>query len=137
MSAAGAVKGLIAGVVETAFAGVNVGLTIRLGAFGRMVDRDPLGIGCEPALHSCCSFRLRPLPPWRQGVLPFALIGAQLFPRRPLNRIRRAARRIRDARRGELHGRDKRSGRRSRWRDRAGGARATALWDGGVGKGAD
>jgi uncharacterized membrane protein YccC len=59
-------------------------------------------------------------------VLRFGLIAAQLFPRRPLNRIRRAARRFLDACSGALHGRDKRSGRRSRWRARAGGVRATA-----------
>jgi hypothetical protein len=77
MSAAGAIQGLAAGIVETAFAGVNMGLTIRLGAFGRMVDRDPLGIGCEPASHSLLPpFGLRPLPLWRQGVLRFGLLAA-------------------------------------------------------------
>jgi hypothetical protein len=43
------------------------------------------------------------------------------------------ARRFLDARRGALHGRDKRSVRRSRWRARAGGARA-ATYGGGEGE---
>ena len=40
--AARAVKRLIARVVEAAFAGVDLGLTIRLGASGRMANRDPI-----------------------------------------------------------------------------------------------
>ena len=88
MTATRAVKGLIAGVVEAAFAGVDLGLTIRRGASGRMPDCDPLGIGFEPASHSVLPpFRLRPLPLLRQGVLCFALITAQLFPRGPLTGI--------------------------------------------------
>ena len=84
-----------------------------------MSDRDPLGIGFEPASHSllppfvCARFRSG-----GQSALRFGLIAAQLFPRRPLNRIRRAARRFRDACSGALHGRDKCSVQRSRWRVR-------------------
>src|SRR5215469_17631415 len=71
-------------------------------------------------------YDLRPLPLWRQGVLRFGLIAAQLFPRGPLNPIGGPRVGSVDACSGALHGRDKRSGRRSRWRARAGGARATA-----------
>jgi hypothetical protein len=51
MSAATAIKRLITGVVEAAFAGIDLGLTIRLASFGRIRDRDPPGIGFEPASH--------------------------------------------------------------------------------------
>jgi hypothetical protein len=47
MPAARAVKRLIAGVIEAAFIGVDLGLTIRLGASGRMANLDPLGIGID------------------------------------------------------------------------------------------
>ena len=94
--AARAVKRLIAGVVEAAFAGLDLGLTVRFGASGRMANRDPLGIGFELASHSRCSFRLCPLPLLRQGVLRFALIATELFPRRPLAKSGGPARRFRD-----------------------------------------
>src|SRR5215472_10583381 len=81
MPAARAVKRLIAGVVETAFAGLDLGLTVRFGASGRMANRDPLGIGFESASHRRCSFRFCPLPLLRQGVLRCASIAANCFPR--------------------------------------------------------
>src|SRR5215472_19086987 len=79
MSTARAVKRLIAGIVEAAFAGLDLGLTVRFGASGRMANRDPLGIGFEPSSHRRCSFRLCPLPLLRQGVLRFASVTAELF----------------------------------------------------------
>ena len=83
------------------------------------------------ATIKACSIAVR--PSWSApasalaaGRAAFCVSAAQLFPRGPLNPIRRAARRFLDACSGALHRRDKRSGRRSRWRARAGGARATA-----------
>src|SRR5229473_441008 len=104
MSAARAVQGLVAGVVEAAFAGVDLGLTIRLGASGRMANRDPLGIGFEPALHSCCLLASSPASALAAG-------RAALWFDYPRNIFRAAlspetggpARRFLDARRGALH----------------------------------
>jgi len=84
MTATSAVQGLIVGVVEGTLSGVDFGLAVGLGAPGRIPGGDPLGIGFEPASHRRCSFRLCPLPLLRQGVLRFALIARELFPRRPL-----------------------------------------------------
>src|SRR5260370_10722021 len=56
MTAIGAVEGSIAGVIKGAVASVDWGLAIRLGAFGRIPDGDPLGIAFEPASHRCFSF---------------------------------------------------------------------------------
>src|SRR6516165_7482764 len=83
MTAARAAKRLIAGVVEAAFAGLDLGLTVRFGASGRMANRDRRGIGFEPASHRRCSFRLCPLPLLRQGVLRFAFHRRELFSARP------------------------------------------------------
>ena len=49
-----------------------------------MPDRDPLGIGFEPASHSVLSpIGLCPLPLLRQGVLRFAFHRRELFSARP------------------------------------------------------
>src|SRR6516165_6708907 len=83
MPAARAVKRLIAGVGEAAFAGIDLGLTIRSGAPGWMANRDPLGIDFEPVSHSVLPpIGLRPLPLLRQGVLRFP--SRELFSARPL-----------------------------------------------------
>jgi hypothetical protein len=90
-------KRLIAGVIEAAFAGVDLGLT-RLGASGRMANRDPLGIGFEAASHSRCSLCLCPLPLLRQGVQRFAFHRREPFFRAALsNETGGPARRFRDA----------------------------------------
>jgi hypothetical protein len=47
------VERLIAGVVERSLAGIDSRLAIRLGAFRRIPDGDPLGIAFEPASHIC------------------------------------------------------------------------------------
>jgi hypothetical protein len=70
MLAARAVKRLIAGVVESAFAGLDLGLTVRFGASARLADRDPLGIGFEPASDSC--FLLAPASALAAGRAAFA-----------------------------------------------------------------
>ena len=84
MPAARAVKRLIAGVVEAAFAGLDWGLTVRFGASGRMADRDPLGIGFEPASHTRCSFRFRPAPALAAGGVLRLLSDPRNFSARPL-----------------------------------------------------
>src|SRR6266851_9809013 len=84
MPAARAVKGLVAGVVEAAFAGVDLGLTIRLGASGRMPDCDPLGIGSEPALHSCGLLASSPASALAAGRAAFCFNYRATFPRGPL-----------------------------------------------------
>ena len=53
VTATSAVKGLVAGVVERSLAGIDSRLAIRLGAFRRIPDGDPLGIAFEPASHIC------------------------------------------------------------------------------------
>src|SRR2546427_12199738 len=83
MPAAGAVKRLIAGVVEAAFAGVDLGLTIRFGAFGRMADRDPLGIGFEPASHSYCLLWSSPASALAAGRRCACLLTRATFSARP------------------------------------------------------
>src|SRR5258708_1534897 len=83
MTATGTVEGSIARVIEGAVASVDWGLAIRLGALGRIPDGDPLGIAFEPASHRCVSPFAR-FPFIGQGVLHFAFIPAQLFPRGPL-----------------------------------------------------
>src|SRR5262249_18801421 len=91
MSAARAVKRLIAGVVEAAFAWLDLGLTVRFGASGRTANRDPLGIGFEPASHKL-------LPPFvfarirscGRACCASLSIAANCFPRGPLERNWRA-----------------------------------------------
>src|SRR6266851_8996251 len=92
MSAARAVKGLIAGVVEAAF-GVDLGLTIGLGASGRMPNRYPLGIGFEPASHSCCLLSRSPASALAAGRAAFCFDYRATFSARPSHRIWRAVRR--------------------------------------------
>src|SRR5229473_5475716 len=93
MSAARAVQGLVAGVVEAAFAGVDLGLTIRLGASGRMANRDPLGIGFEPALHSCCLLASSPASALAAGRAALWFDYRATFSARPSHPIWRAVRR--------------------------------------------
>src|SRR5713101_6243124 len=93
MSAARAVQGLVAGVVEAAFAGVDLGLTIRLGASGRMPDCDPLGIGFEPASHSCCLLASSPASALAAGRTAFCFDYRATFSARPSHPIWRAVRR--------------------------------------------
>src|SRR5215472_13635553 len=127
MAAARAVERLIAGVVEAAFAGLDLGLTVQFGASGRTANRDPLGIGFEPASHRRCSFRLCPLPLLRQGVLRLLSHRRELFSAQPshpklegprVDSGMREAERCMDVTNAVVG--------ESRWRGRAGGARATA-----------
>src|SRR5260370_31642895 len=92
MSAARAVQALVAGVVEAAFAGVDLGLTIRLGASGRMANRDPLGIGFEPASHSCCLLASSPASALAAGRAAFCFDYPATFSARPSHPIWRAVR---------------------------------------------
>jgi hypothetical protein len=101
---------------------------------GRMANRDPLGIGFEPASHSVLPpIGLRRLPLLRQGVLRFAFHCRELFSARPsrpklegprVDSGMREAERCTDVTNAAVG--------ESRWRGRAGGAHATVY---GVGKG--
>src|SRR6516164_10810776 len=79
MTATNAEQGLIVGVVECSIAGIDLGLAVGLGAPCRIPGGDPLGISFEPASHSRCSFRLRPLPHLRQGVLRLLCLLRNFF----------------------------------------------------------
>jgi hypothetical protein len=65
MTAASAVKRLVAGVVEGSFARLDFRLAVGLGASGRIPNGDPLGIGFEPASHNL--FLLSPASRHRAG----------------------------------------------------------------------
>src|SRR5438094_8091079 len=98
MTATSAIQGFILGVVEGSVAGVDFGLALGLGAPGRIPDGDPLGIGFEPALHSCSLL---------SRSLAFALAAGRaalcfssprnFFPRGPLSQSGGPARRFLDA----------------------------------------
>jgi hypothetical protein len=66
-------------VTEAAFTALDLALTVRFTASGRMANRDPLGIDFEPASHRRCFFRLCPLPLLRQDMLRFAFHRRVLF----------------------------------------------------------
>jgi hypothetical protein len=129
MTATSAVQCLIVGVVEGAVSGVDFGLAVGLGAPGRIPGGDPLGIGFEPASHRL--FLPSPASALAAGRTAFVWLLRNFFRAALSTESGGPARRFLDARSGALHGRDKRSGRRSRWRGRAGGASAPALVGGG------